>query len=722
MQSMISELRRRNVFRAAGAYTVGAWVVLQVADTIFPALGIPDGALTGLTLLAIVGFPLTVVVSWFYEWTPKGLMTTEAADAAGYVKPQGFGRLFDFVVIGLLAAAVGFLVYDRTRLQERVLITGDEPAIAVMSFIDTSTMKNQEYLAAGMAEELLNRLARTPSLRVAARTSSFYFRDRKATPMEIGDRLGVDALLEGAVRRFGGRVHVSAQLISAVDGLTLWSENFEGQPADIFSIQRSIIIAVLAKLLPALAAEDMPDDRDFTPASHNAYDLFLRGRYHWGRRQQSANPVGEIEAAVDYFARATTLDPGFARAWADMGVAQNALSDRNWGVLPESEVRPRAMEYLDRAIALAPGSSEVNAAVGLAFWGNDNERSLQHLDKAVAINPNLAGAHATRTRLLVLAHRYAEAFRSSEKAYELDPMNDKAVYFAFLSAVWSGRLEDAETFFDIDSEREIDPQDHMSRGMVAAAYGQVDRVVEFGRAFEMPKQISATPPAWARWRYTEAALTLGLVDEAREWAGEQYADIVLLAEGRADEALEHLDALMEKGQRGPQWARRQGWDMVISKVAILMALERFADAQALLGGGDFTAELMPLPQPHQNEHLSAEVSYVLMLREAGFAGEADAFLAEIKSGVETRVDEGVGMPSAHYELARVRVLEGRMEEALAALGTAVDKGWRKWYFDSDPVIDPLRSEPGFAAIATRYRADIERMRSLVMANAADSAE
>ena len=722
MQSMIFELRRRNVFRAAGAYTVGAWLVLQVADTIFPALGITDAALTGLTLLAIAGFPLTVVVSWFYEWTAKGLMTTEAADAAGYVKPQGFGRLFDFVVIGLLAVAVGFLVYDRTRLQERVLITGDEPAIAVMSFIDMSTTKNQEYLAAGMAEELLNRLARTPSLRVAARTSSFYFRDRTATPMEIGDRLGVDALLEGAVRRFGGRVHVSAQLISAVDGLTLWSENFEGQPADIFSIQHSIIIAVLARLLPALAPEDVPEGGDFTPASHNAYDLYLRGRYHYARRAETGNPTDEIETALDYFGRAVALDPGFARAWASMGVAQNALSDQNWGVLPVTEVWPRVTEYLDKAIALAPGSGEVNAAAGIAYWGNDNERSLEHLDKAVAINPNLAGAHAMRTRLLVLAHRYAEAFRSSDKALELDPMNDRARYFAFLSAVWSGRLEDAETFYEIDPEREIDPQDHMARGMVAAAYGQVDQLVEFGRAFEMPKQFGGAPPAWARWRYTEAALTLGLMDEAREWAGEQYADVVLLAEGRAGEALEHLEALMKKGQTGPQWARRQDWDMTISKAAILMALGRFADARALLGGGGFTAGLMPLPQPHQNEYLSAELSYVLILRKAGLAEDADAFLGEIKSGVETRVDEGVGMPSVHYELARLRVLEGRMEEALAALGTAVDKGWRKWYFDSDPIIDPLRSEPGFDAIAARYRADIERMRSLVTANASDGSE
>jgi hypothetical protein len=180
MRRLFEQLKRRNVLRAAAGYAVVAWLIIQVADTVFPILGVPVWVTTMVVVLIIIGFPVTVVVSWVYQWTPAGIMTEQEADAAGYTEPIGIGRQIDFVIIILLIIAVGWLIYDRTV--EPIL----DNSIAVLPFVNMTADPENEFFADGISEEILNLLVQIPDLKVIGRTSSFSFKGKDVDLRTIG--------------------------------------------------------------------------------------------------------------------------------------------------------------------------------------------------------------------------------------------------------------------------------------------------------------------------------------------------------------------------------------------------------------------------------------------------------------------------------------------------------------------------------------------------------
>ncbi len=195
--SLFSELKRRNVLRAAIAYLAVSWVLIQVVETLFPIFGLSDELIRLLVILLVIGFPLILIFSWLYELTPEGVMTAEAAEAAGYTEPAAFGRHIDFVIIALLVIAVGWLIYER----EGGPPAASENSIAVLPFVNMSHDPEQEYFSDGVAEEILNMLAQVKGLKVTARTSSFQFKGQTLDVPLIGKQLNVAAVLEGSVRK-----------------------------------------------------------------------------------------------------------------------------------------------------------------------------------------------------------------------------------------------------------------------------------------------------------------------------------------------------------------------------------------------------------------------------------------------------------------------------------------------------------------------------------------
>lgn len=176
MQRLFDEISKRGILRVVGAYAVGVWLVLQVASVVSEPLGAPSWMMLFLIIIAVAGFPVTIIISWFYEWTPEGLMTAEGADAAGYLKPQGFGRIFDYVIIALLAIAVGFLIVDRTRIEGQKVLSAGIQSVAVLPFVNMSSDPEQVYFSDGISEQILNVLAQIPDLHVTSRSSAFQFR------------------------------------------------------------------------------------------------------------------------------------------------------------------------------------------------------------------------------------------------------------------------------------------------------------------------------------------------------------------------------------------------------------------------------------------------------------------------------------------------------------------------------------------------------------------
>ncbi|MEL7450673.1 MAG: adenylyl cyclase, partial [Pseudomonadota bacterium] len=268
---------------------MGAWLIVEMSSVVLPALEMPDWTLRAVIFAAAAGFPLFLILAWIFDLTPDGLVrSVDAADLPPDedVAPTlkgGVARAVDAVIIGILLLLAMWL-------WQRPAISGEQPpadipSIAVLAFDDLSEAGDSEYFADGIAEELLNALAKIDGLHVPSRTSSFAFKGSQEDIRTIGKRLDVQTVLEGSVRRVGNEVRITAQLIDSEDGYHLWSETYDRELTDIFAVQDEIAAAIVEALKQHLALDDdMMESMTVSSAevaSIEAYDLYLLGRHHW---------------------------------------------------------------------------------------------------------------------------------------------------------------------------------------------------------------------------------------------------------------------------------------------------------------------------------------------------------------------------------------------------------------------------------------------------------
>ncbi|MFV2007929.1 MAG: tetratricopeptide repeat protein, partial [Longimicrobiales bacterium] len=355
---LIDELKRRKVARRGLLYLVVAWILMQVVDIVFPALSIPDWALSMVVVLLILGFPVAIVLAWMFE--------TPVAIAKGKRRPDRPARA---------GRADGEEAADAPR------------SIAVLPFVNMSDDKDNEYFSDGMTEEILNALTKVPGLRVASRTSSFAFKGQAKDVLEIAEDLRVDSVVEGSVRKAGERVRVTAQLISADDGYHLWSETYDGDLEDIFRLQdeiaRSIVEALKIELVgskDALLVEAETEDVE-------AYTHYLQGRFFFNRFQEN-----DLERSLEQYRQALEHDPKYGRAYAGIADTWMQLAD-DW-VAPDQSY-PEAKAAAQKAIDLDESLAEAHTALGKVHgWFEwDFDRAELALRRAVATNPKYPDAH-----------------------------------------------------------------------------------------------------------------------------------------------------------------------------------------------------------------------------------------------------------------------------------------------------------------------------------------
>src|SRR5215469_7343432 len=310
-----------------------------------------------------------------------------------------------------------------------------EKSIAVLPFTNPSSDQENEYFGEGLAEEILNALSHIPELRVAARSSSFSFKNKGVSVCEIAERLRVATVLEGSVRRAADRLRITVQLIDAQTGFHLWSERYDREFADIFAIQDEIAGAIAERLRVTLGSVDTRPT-----ANVEAYELYLRGRYAWHQRSPTT-----MRAAIKNFEESIKLDPNNARAFAGLADCYSILVYFGW--MPTGEARGPAHEAMQRAVTLAPNLWEVNYSHGLHIFMFDRAwRSAQPcFEKTAAINPRSALAHSYLGMFLATADIADEAIAQVDLGRQLDPLSVLSHGFAAISFGMLGRLEAAES-------------------------------------------------------------------------------------------------------------------------------------------------------------------------------------------------------------------------------------------------------------------------------------
>lgn len=436
----IGELKRRNVPRAALLYIGSVWALAQGISELGSAVGAPDASTLWFLIAAGIGFPFWLVFSWRYELTSQGFrLESEVEDDSPDARKVR--RRTDIVIIAVLSIAVVLLVTD--RLVDPPASSGEQAAasventIAVLPFANQSSDKEQQYFSDGLSEGFIVALARVQGLRVINRQSSFQFRGSKERPQAIAAALGASHLLEGSVRRLGQTVRISASLVNAGDGTTVWAESFDRPYTDLFALQDQITArvaeALKARLLPA------PDSQvhgDRPPSGNlDAYNAYLQGR-----------SASDSLQAIEGFDRAIRLDPAYGLAYA--------MKARTWidavsGGLSGDEAS-RAFAQADEAIQLAlrhaPGQASTHIARGYLLMLRDFDWSgaERELRRATELAPDDGEALFQLGVVRASQGDLRQAVELTRKALQLDPLN--VVWQRWLAAYLMplGQLDEAE--------------------------------------------------------------------------------------------------------------------------------------------------------------------------------------------------------------------------------------------------------------------------------------
>ena len=355
MKRLFLELRRRRVFRTAALYIVGAWLVLQVADVVFPALDIPERALRYVLFGAVLGFPAVLVFGWFFDVGADGISRTQPAgpDEAAASLPL---RRVDYILLVALLAVAAAIIYsmagrvaeEPTFLRERA---GDgPPMVAVLPFTAASLEGESEFFAIGVHDDLLTQLAQLQSIRVISRTSVLEYKDTVLNIREIGAQLGADVILEGGVQSAGDRIRINAQLIDAYSDEHLWAQTFDREltAANIFDVQSEIARAITTAMHTTLTPQDISQLAIIPTENMAAYREFRRAV-----EIRDTQRVWKNEDYREALERAIELDPTFTRAMADL---VGHLTFVNFFQKVDNESIPRAEEVLEQIRVLAPDS------------------------------------------------------------------------------------------------------------------------------------------------------------------------------------------------------------------------------------------------------------------------------------------------------------------------------------------------------------------------------
>ena len=421
--------------------------------------------------------------------------------------------------------------------------TAGAKSIAVLPFANMSADPENEYFSDGITEEIINALTQLDGLHVAARSSSFLFREKGIDIAEVGAKLKVATVLEGSVRKSGNRVRITAQLINVADGYHLWSERYDREMDDVFAIQDEIASTIADRLKVTLSGE--ADEPLVKPPTANleAYQLYLKGRYLWNKR----TPQG-LEEAIDYFRRAIERDAGYALAYA--GLADVYLLMGSYRHLPGADAHAKAKEAADKALALDDTVAEAHASRAQVLREERDWRGAEtEYRRAIELNPNYATAHQWHATLLAGFGRIEEAIREIRRAEELDPMSH-AISVTVATVLFMARDYDA-TIEQLEKTLALEPtffSAHAWLGIVYAGkgmYREAIRSVERAVALN-PKNLNVLQGAAYAYpmsgRRDEA---LELIERGTQGEGAGWVGFVYAALGENDLAFEWLKKALD---------------------------------------------------------------------------------------------------------------------------------------------------------------------------------
>ena len=720
LSATLAELNRRKVLKTVGAYAVAVFVLLQLMDAAVEPLRLPDALPTVVVVLAILGFPLVFLLAWHLEIRTDGIHRTRSAGLLSRGQRMSLFAAMLLATGGMAATFYHFYsgVFDEAATPDtaQAAFAAPENSIAVLPFTDLSASGGQEHLGDGVAEEILNLLAQVDGLNVAARTSSFAFRDAPESVREIGRLLNVRTVLEGSVRSSGDRVRLTAQLINAEDGFHIWSKVYDSEMSDILAIQEQVAAQIATALVASFdGLKIRSETRTDSLAAAQAYRT---GRLHWWRRTPD-----ELQKAIELFATALEHDAGYAPAYAAM--ADTWLLVAQYGNVSMIKATAKAQAMIEKALAIDPESPEGFAALGLARWQigqmDAAESALRH---AVELNEDYIPAQLWLAGVLGQQGRYPEQSLVLEQAMLRDPLNE--LLLVNFASNLSTRGEWARGKQMLQELLALRPDSTILLRFMADMEAYNGNLVEgwklADRAWrlqpENPEDIAALARAWLLLGDAEEAerLLRGGLEIAPENAKLQDTWWIALVTTRRYEEADRLvrEQIREYGDELPE-AQRRHFNLRLGMVA----LNRHDYAAAR----DFLANAIGVEgdAAWNTDEVMTVTLASLAFERTGDADEAARLLQRAERKIQRARLNGVDNPGIYYSEAVLFTLRNQPAEAIEKLRAAYERGFReRWVLDIDSRLDPLRERPEFQNFADRIAEDVAQamteIRSLSLAS------
>jgi TolB-like protein/class 3 adenylate cyclase/Tfp pilus assembly protein PilF len=719
------ELRRRNVFKVGVTYAILAWLLMQLTVIAAPALQLPGWTLSLITYILIIGFPLILLFAWAFEMTPEGFKPTHQVQHDESITSMT-GRKFDFIIIGLMATAIIFLVLDNYVLIEEASppmvtsttevkseaiaeapVVADDKSIAVLPFANRSEEKKDAFFADGLHDDLLTHLSKISDMKVISRTSVMGYRDTQKKMKVIGDELGVATLLEGGVQRAGNQVRINVQLIDVNTDQHLWAEIYDREltAANIFAIQSEIATAIANALKATLSPEEQARIATVPTMNLEAYDAYLLGKQRMAKRT-----IQGLAEAVDYFEQAITLDPAFALAY--VGLSDSYQLQILYSYLPKDEMQEKAETAINKALSLDDKLGEAYASHGLLNQQkNDFLQSEVAYKKALELNPNYATAYHWYGTLLGFLGRDEEASAQMQKALSLDPLSIIINFNVANFMVLFGRIDEAMAQYE--KMIEIDPTAHLGYfgkgNLYSQVYGRLDEAVPW---FRRPISFDPNEP---NHKVNLGVLYRDLGDDkqAECWFNQAiklnpennpaniYKSILHTNRNENDLALAHAQqAIKVVPDDWESLKIARNHDLRVSSYD--RALSHYEKAYpALLTKDEPTIDRI-------NYKVAIDLAYVLQLMgEKERAGLLlDRSLKIIHGGIPRYNYDGYGIADV-----QVYALQGKKQLALTALREAIDEGWSanwRYSLEHNPNLESIRNEPEFQAMLVEIKVNMAR--------------
>ncbi|MFN2541839.1 MAG: hypothetical protein ABR514_06700 [Chthoniobacterales bacterium] len=505
-KQFFAELKRRKVYRVAIGYVVAGWALAQGIAQVFPIFDIPIWVVRLIVLLIVLGFPIALLLSWFFDFTRYGIVRTpELARGAVELRTPG----------------------------------STEKSIAVLPFQDLSPGKDHDYFSEGIAEEILAALTKIEGLRVAARRSAFSFKGREADLNEIAQKLNVGNVLEGSVRRDGDRIRITAELIDASDGFTVWSETFDRQMQSIFAVQDEITRAIVdaLKLKLEVAAPRVSRDPE-------AYDIYLRGLFFSDKLTEEA-----LRQSLDLFERALERDPQLGRAWTGIAKSWLWLAD---AYVPPREAYPKVRDGAMHALKIDNDDAEAHVYLGetkrILDW--DLDGAAREFCRAVELDPKSTPSNYFSAAFWAARGEREEALIYLQRTSRIDPaslwVNNSACELYRYFGLYDEAIAAGERAL------QLDPAFVYGEPLLAALYREMGRFDEAIALYKKAENLSSRPAfglaiTYARMdRREEALRALNAATAIRRYTPGDATAHVHVALGQHEEAIRELERAAEE--------------------------------------------------------------------------------------------------------------------------------------------------------------------------------